>query len=161
MPFSIRPFCHFPVQCSVTYKASSFLKLPLAYFLGFAALTTLLLLSNSPAYAEWVNIGDTDEFTMYIDRDMIRRRGNLVKMWNLNDYKNIQTGKMGKSYLSSIEQYEYDCAEEQLRLLALTDFSSKMGRGVVVAFGLDPTKWKPVLPGGAGQAKWKIACGKK
>jgi len=43
MPFSLRPFRRFPVH-----------KLPLAYISGFWLLTTLLVLSSSPAYAEWV-----------------------------------------------------------------------------------------------------------
>ena len=34
MPFSIRPFRRFPVQCFVTYNAGPFLTLPLAYFSG-------------------------------------------------------------------------------------------------------------------------------
>lgn len=32
MPFAIRPYRRFPVQCSVTYNAGPFLKLPLASF---------------------------------------------------------------------------------------------------------------------------------
>ena len=35
MPFSIRPFRHFPVQGSVTYLAGPFIKLPIASFFGF------------------------------------------------------------------------------------------------------------------------------
>jgi hypothetical protein len=35
MPFSIRPFCRFPVQCAVMYNAGLVPKLLLAYFLGF------------------------------------------------------------------------------------------------------------------------------
>jgi len=31
MAFSIRPYRRFPVQCSVTYNARPFIKLPMAY----------------------------------------------------------------------------------------------------------------------------------
>jgi len=51
MPFSIRPYRCFPVECAVTYKTEPFLKLPLVYFLSFASLITLLVLSRGPAYA--------------------------------------------------------------------------------------------------------------
>ena len=51
MPFSIRPFRRFAVHCTVTYNAEPFVKLPLAYVLGFVALITLLLLSSRPTYA--------------------------------------------------------------------------------------------------------------
>jgi hypothetical protein len=57
MPFSIRPYRRFPVQCAVTYNAGPFHKLPLAYFSGFWLLITLLVLSSSLAFAEWVKHG--------------------------------------------------------------------------------------------------------
>jgi len=38
MPFSIRPFRRFPVQCSVTYNAGPLLKQPLAYFTRIGSL---------------------------------------------------------------------------------------------------------------------------
>ena len=59
MPFSIRPYSRFPVQCSVTYNAGPFFKLPLAYFSGFWILITLLVLSSGSGYAEWVSIGSS------------------------------------------------------------------------------------------------------
>jgi hypothetical protein len=37
MPFVLRPFCRFPLQCSVTYHAGLFLKCPLAQFSDFGA----------------------------------------------------------------------------------------------------------------------------
>lgn len=46
-------------------------------------LIILLLLSSSPAYAEWVKVGEDDSYTAYIDRDTIRHKGNRVKVWRL------------------------------------------------------------------------------
>ena len=90
MLFSIRPYRRFPAQCTVTYHAGPFLKLPLAYFSGFCLLITLLVLSSAPAYAEWVVLGTTDDgMTTYADPDTIRRRGDLVRMWALYDFKTI------------------------------------------------------------------------
>jgi hypothetical protein len=40
MPFTIRPYRRFPVQCAVTYNAGPLLKLPLAYILGFGSHVT-------------------------------------------------------------------------------------------------------------------------
>ena len=63
-------------------------------------LIILLLLSSSPAYAEWVKVGEDDSYTAYIDPDTIRHKGNRVKVWRLFDHTTIQT-VAGKSYLSS------------------------------------------------------------
>jgi hypothetical protein len=56
MPFSIRPFRHFPVHCAVTYHRDTFLSLLLTYFSGFWLLITLLFLNSGPAHAEWVSL---------------------------------------------------------------------------------------------------------
>lgn len=164
MPFSIRPHRRFPLQCSVTYNGRPFLKLLLAY-IGRAWLPiTLLVLSSGPSYAEWVNVSSAESyggFTMYTDPDTIRRKGELVKMWQLHDYKTVQT-EASNSFLSLKSQSEFDCAEERVRLLAVTEFSGNMGKGNVVwsrHFG--EGEWRPVEPESVSQIFWKLACGKK
>ena len=41
MPFTIRPFRRFPVQCPVTYNAGPFIKMPLAHFSGFGSIKSM------------------------------------------------------------------------------------------------------------------------
>ena len=170
MPFTIRPYRHFPVQCFVTYNAVPFLELRLAYRSVCLSLITLLLLSSGSAYGEWekaigdgenVVAGEPVKYTMYIDPDTIRQKESLVKRWELFDFNRIQTFG-GKSYLSKTLLAEYDCAEEQHRLLAVAYYSLEMGQGVVVYKNEhQPSRWMPVMPGTVGQALWKLACGKK
>ncbi len=69
--------------------------------------------------------------TVYVDPDTIRRKGDLVKMWALFDYKTKRT-VVGDSILFMTAQTQYDCAEERQRGLAFTNFSGNMGRGNVV-----------------------------
>jgi len=123
---------------------------------------TLLVLSSSPAYAEWIKVSDSDEagMTVYVDPATIRRTRNLVKMWQFYDYKTVQTvGGIG--FLTVKEQWEFDCAEERRRVLALTEFSGNMGSGTVVYTNSEVGKWQPVAPSSIGQLLWKFACGKK
>ena len=125
-------------------------------------LITLLLLSSGPAYAEWVAVGGNEEagVTVYADPGTIRRKGNLVKMWHLNDFKTVQIAK-GNSYLSIKAQHQYDCTEDRERILALMKFSGNMGSGDVVYEDSHERKWRPVAPETTNQALRKIACGKK
>jgi len=162
MPFTIRPYCRLPVPCSVAYNAGLFLKLPLAYLLGFWLLITLLVLSTGPVYAEWVLTSGDDEagMTVYVDPDTIRRKGNLVKMWQLYDYKTVRT-VAGDSFLSFQRQNEYDCTEERTRMLAYTWFSGNMGSGKVVYRTADEQKWEPVIPRSIDRSLWRVACSKK
>jgi len=146
MPFSIRPYR----------------RLSLTYFLGFWSLIILLVLSSGPAYAEWVAIGGNDQIgmTTYVDRATIRRNSNLVKIWQLNDFKTVQTVE-GNSFLSTKKQRQFNCAEERTRILAATQFSGNMGNGEVVWVNSNEQKWEPVVPGSIGQTLWEFACGKK
>jgi hypothetical protein len=163
MPFVLRPFRRFSVQCAITYNAGPFLKLTLAYFSGFWILITLLLLSSGSAYAEWVSIGSSESgggYTVYVNPDTIRRKGDLVKMWILLDYKTIQT-VAGTSHLSVRSQHQYDCAEDRHRRLAYTFFSGNMGSGTVVYSNPDEGKWEPVASDSVAEGLWKIACDRK
>ena len=161
MPFSIHPPRRFPVPGVVTYNAGPILKLPLAYFPGLWLLITLLVLSSGPAYAEWVLASGNDDagLTVYVDPATIRRKGNLVKMWQLHDYKTVQT-VAGDSLLSIKRYNEYDCTEERTRMLAYTWFSGNMGRGTVLYSTPDEQEWEPVTPRSINRTLWKVACSK-
>jgi hypothetical protein len=150
MPLSIRPYRRFPVPCSVTYNAGTFLKLPLAYCSGFWLLITLLVPSSGPAYAEWVAVEKNNQFagigTVYVDPDTIHRTGNLVKMWQLIDFKTMQGGRSPSRLLSTKIQKEFDCAEERLRLLVLTDFWGNIGTGEPAGAYVDGGNRVPAEP---------------
>jgi len=120
-----------------------------------------LVLSGGSAYGEWVPLSSGGTVgTMYIDPDTIRRKENLVKMWHLADFKTIQNYQ-GSSYLSIKAQSQYDCREEQSRVLREIGFSENMGGGNV-AYSISTEKaWKPVAPDSLALLLWEIACGKK
>jgi hypothetical protein len=98
--------------------------------------------------------------TVYADPDSIRRKGELVKMWSLYDFKTEQYVR-GVLLLSSKGQVEYDCAQERLRGLAVAEYSGNMGTGTVLYTDSSEGKWIPVAPHGVLQALWTIACSKK
>jgi len=125
------------------------------------ALITLLVLSSGPASAEWVRaLNNQTDPTLYVDSDTIRRNGTVVKWWELLDYKTVQT-VAGISFLSMKLLREYDCAGEQIRVLAMADFSGNMATGTVVFTDFTQSNWVPVQPESKGQALWKAACGKE
>lgn len=144
MPFSIHPF-H---------------RLPLASILGFWLLLTLVLLSSGPAYAEWVNINENDTFTVYLDPDSIRRKGESVKMWILYDYKTLQSAT-SLAHLSDSIQLEGNCTEKLQRRLADTWWSGNMRSGNVVFSHSAEGNWIPIGPGTVGHTLWSFACRKK
>ena len=124
-------------------------------------LITLLLLSSSPVYAEWVWIDDKakDGMTTYANPDTIRRKGDLVKMWTLFDFKTAEH-VADTTHLSFKEQDEYDCTKLRTRRLAGRFFSGNMGSGKVVYSNATKDKWGPVPPGSVSHDLWKLACSK-
>ena len=120
----------------------------------------MLLVTSTAASAEWTQSGESDNYILYVDRATIRRNGNFVKMWDMWDYKTLQTDTSA-SYLSTKRQSEYDCKDEMLRDHAFFVFSGQMGGGKVVYSNSDTKKWNPIAPQSMGEALWKIACGKK
>ena len=165
MPFSIRRYRRFPVPCSVTCNAGPFLKLPLAYVSGCWLLITLLVLSSGSVYAEWIAVEKNNEstgiMTVYVDPNTILRKGNLVKMWQLIDYKTMQGGRSPSRFSSTKIHKEFDCADERLRLLALTNFWGNMGTGEPSGAYVEGGNWVAVEPDSMNQALWEVACNKQ
>jgi hypothetical protein len=157
MLFKIRPYRRFPEQCAVTYNAGTFVKLPLAYLLGFGLLIIILVLSRGPVYAEWVGVGRTDKINVFVDPDTIRHKGDQTKMWHLFDFKTVQT-LAGIPHLSLMQQYEYDCAEDFIRELAVRVFSGNMGGGDLVYSSSDEGKWRPAPSGSIAMTLRKGVC---
>jgi len=123
-------------------------------------LMILLLLSSSPAFAEWVRLTEDEVMTVHFDPDTIRRKGNMVKIWLLYDYKTALT--QGRDAIFSAKmQSEYDCTEELVRTIAISQYAGNMGKGKVVTINSADGQWSPVVPGSIGQREWKLACVKK
>ena len=122
----------------------------------------MLGLTATVAMAEWSRVDSINDSILYVDTATIRRNGNLVKMWELIDYKTVQKAADVSPFLSMKSQQEYDCKEERTRMLAFTTFDRKMGSGkVVFSDGNARGEWAPVQPESIGELMWKIACGKK
>ena len=124
----------------------------------------LLLLASacSSAMAEWVKVGDSVVATPYADIATIRKNGDSVRMWVLDDYKNpVQVGS-DPAFLSRKSQYEFDCKEGNLRQLTVSFHSENMGKGLVIYFHDNKSpQWEAVPPDSVAEGEWKIACDRK
>jgi len=172
MPCLIRPYHRFPVQCSLTANSRTFLKLRLAYAFSFWSLTTQLVLSSAPVYAEWVAVEkpylSPGIQTLYVDPGSIRRQENLVTLWQLIDFTwmqgNAGMGPLGfgpHRFLSTKTQKQFDCRGKRVRLLAFTEFSHHMGTGKPSNGYVDPDNWIPVEPDSINEALLEVGCAKE
>ncbi len=117
--------------------------------------------SNTPPWAEWVEVDNNDSFIAYADPNTIRKNRSMVEMWTLTDHVNAQVNKLsGKTYFSVKMQYKYDCQGERSRILAYSIHSGKMGGGDVIYRENTPLPWMSVPPASILESLWKFACGR-
>lgn len=125
-----------------------------------AILMLLLAAMSNSAMAGWVKVEGNEFVTSYADPATIQKAGNKVKMLALVDFKTpIKNG--GNPYMSTKTQHEYDCKENQWRMLNFSYHAGNMGKGKLVYTETEPGNWEPIMPGSGTQTRWKIACGKK
>ena len=124
----------------------------------------LLVLMCAPAYAEWKPVEAKNQLpgmrTMYIDPDTMQKEGNLVTVWELIDYNEMQGGRGPGGYSSKKIHVQFDCAKEQLRFLSIKDYSDNMGSGEPVGGGGSGGDWEAVKPTSIHHAVWEVVCKK-
>lgn len=125
-----------------------------------AILMMLLAVVSSSALAEWVEVSRNDRFTIYANSATIRNKDDMVIVWKLSDYKTAQS-LGGHTHLSEKVQFEFDCKEEQNRLLYFSWHSGNMGGGEVIYSGSGTNRWESIPRGSVNEAVLKIACGKR
>ena len=120
-----------------------------------------MLLGSGAVFAEWTKIGESTDYTGYVDISTIQREGSLVKMWDLMDYKTPRRG-LSFSFLLQQGQSEYDCKLKTMRVMSFAWFSGNIGDGVILhksTANLATLKWNSVLANSTSEALWNIACG--
>src|SRR5215470_9599379 len=102
--------------------------------------------------------GGTD---IYVAPSTISRSGDVVKMWNMFEFKTVQVADRTR-YFSTKNQHEFDCKRRRMRMLSTTGYAGHMGNGSVVAFDNTPFPWESPAPGGfADVCLLKAACAQK
>ena len=125
-----------------------------------AIVMVLLAVVSSSATAEWVEIFRDESYTRYYDPATVSQAGNMVKMWDLFDFKAAKVVD-GKPFMSAKSQFEYDCMEQRMRSLHTSGYSGNMGAGEVVFSNSNPLEWRPIRPGAIGAKLMELACGKR
>jgi hypothetical protein len=121
----------------------------------------LLTLASMNVMAEWTYISSNNDVDYYVDKTEIRKEGNMVKMWELVDYKLPQKNSAVATYLSARTYSEYDCNEARARIKELSSFRDNMLKGELLETVQGEGKWSYIPPDTVFKDLWEIACGKK
>lgn len=106
-------------------------------------LTLLGVLVPSPAFA-WTRIGETEEVTLYVNRNSIEKEDTIRRVWEMQDLKTPDAeGVRSRRYLN-----EYDCNYKMHRLGQMTSYSGPKMTGQKLFTVDEMGYWRKIPPNG-------------
>ena len=115
---------------------------------------------NRGAEDGWVVVGSDASDATYANPSSIRRKGVMVTMWDIVDFKKAKSiDRSVRPYKSTMSQSEYDCQNERLRPLSSSLRSNNMAKGDVVFSNDESGEWIALPPDSRGKRLWLVACG--
>lgn len=127
-----------------------------------AMTNTSMEATDGTATPHWTLLGTVTGnggIDFYVARESIRRMGDRARLINLFDFKTRQMYE-GKPFLSTRNEYEFDCARSRQRILSARGYSEHMGQGSVVLSTNIASPWQSVDAGAAIHDHWSVACGR-
>jgi hypothetical protein len=111
--------------------------------------------------SEWISLGRTDRFRVYLDQRSAQRDGDLTRVYQLTDFVTAQWVDE-RTVVGSIRALvEYDCTQPRLRTIALEAYSEQMGEGQLVTREQNPeAAWENIPSEGTGENVRKMVCKK-
>lgn len=124
------------------------------------ALCSILLAGS--AHAEWIYLGRTDTFRIFLEQKQILRKDGLAQLWQLMDFTTAQWADAQTAVGSIKSRVEYDCEQPRFRTLVSEAYSEQMSAGRLVATEKMPDpRWEAVETGGPADQIRHLACGKE
>lgn len=113
-----------------------------------------LLMLASGARAGWIEMGQTDEGTFYIDTATILQANSNREVWELTDLKERDEG----NELSRRSRVAYDCRQGLTRVLSLETYLEQMATGRAIVAVERAGLWKVVPANTAYETGFKTVC---
>lgn len=121
----------------------------------------IVLLAALDAQADFVKYHEDDEMVSYLDATSITRAGREVRMWTIDDYRQIQTDIPNKPYRSVKSQWTFDCAKRMSDVMTAQYYMEGMAQGESIHSGaVAERQWDKITPGTVGELTFKVACAK-
>lgn len=112
--------------------------------------------------AEWIMLGRTESFRIYLEQKQILRNGDLSQIWQLMDFTAAQWADPQTVVWSIKSLVEYDCSQPRFRTLVSEAYSEQMGIGKLVATEqVAEPQWETAEAGGPPDKIRQVACGGK
>lgn len=119
-------------------------------------LALMALAFSTAVAAEWMKVGETKNYEVFIDPDTISIDGHLRKAWQVRNQKMQNRGDESDEF-----RMEYDCKEERNRTLYWSVHSEHFALGALKKLALESSHWSPIRPYSIDWDILKIACAKQ
>lgn len=116
-------------------------------------LIALTLLAGT-AWADWVQIGETDEGSFHIDPATVLRVGPVRQVWELLNLKLRDEG----GEMSRRTRVAYDCAQGRTKVLSTSTYWEPMASGQALLSVTREGLWKEVPAGTVYETAFKRVC---
>lgn len=120
-----------------------------------------LLLPTTNAFAEWELLVALSDNQVYIEKDRIRKTGQVYKFWGMRSYDENRQTTSNINYRSTITSLEINCQEENIRVLSVSYYDGANAQGRTVHSLEVPWQWEDVVPGTVGDRYLQWLCYKK
>ncbi len=123
----------------------------------------LFLLSTSSAWADWVAIGKSPDFIMYVDPQSMRRSGNIASAGIMGDYAKTQKKRFPPpvswvDFNSIKELKNFDCSKGMHRTDKTVIMAGKLGKGDPLYSFTSVPDYFPVPNGELDIAQFNYVC---
>jgi hypothetical protein len=121
----------------------------------------VLIFTTLNVHAKWVKVVTNDEADFYVKTDSIKRKGYIITVWEMTNYKSTKTAD-GIPYLSLKMKSEVNCDTEENRILFIAPYSENMGLGKSLEHIENFNKsFTTIVPDTIAHAIFKFVCSKK
>ena len=120
----------------------------------------LLVLGTSPAHADWVKVGSSDQGDFYLGSEESKKFGANIMIWVLRDHLGVRYGTHG-AFMSSKDQLAADCRQRRIRLIYSSDHPQAMGEGKFIHSMHGPMSWNDVDPRSTLNRIVNLACARR
>jgi hypothetical protein len=119
------------------------------------ALSGVLLAGLMPVSAmAWTRIGETEEVTLYVNRNSIEKADAVRRVWEMQDLKAPDAeGVRSRRYLN-----EYDCNYKMHRIGQMTSFAGPKMSGQKIATVDEMGYWRKIPPNGVFVLTYIAVC---
>jgi hypothetical protein len=121
------------------------------------ALPLFILLTSTPAAAEWTSFSKGEDRTEYFIDFSTYKRTPKPRAWLLIN-KELRD-KFGD--MSAMVLYEADCSEDKIRGISWQFYNGTMGTGNLTTTDNVPGEWNYASPGSVNTTILKTLCGRR